>query len=385
MESGTNLTVVEGLTAAECWTCEHFYRLFFGETVSLETGKSVPKLRPPLGNPETGERAWMLAGSRLGIEYEEALEYGDAASSGTVLKPSRQAAADVVEQGEGMVSSPVHVMVPNRASRVRPADLVCHLSSTAPVPGSFVRGFGERLLIAGPELAVCQLALRLPMPKLAELVSELCSTYYYVLEEAPQLHCEKDGLRAQAQMQECARSHRAVPVSCLRAMAGYAEQMGGSRAGRAMMRAVRYAVDGSASPMETALALMLALPKSTGGYGLPKPQMNVVLPVEGERVRVADLFWPKGNVAVEYDSEAFHGEREKQHRDARRRNQMEAQSVTVLTATADHLSQLVALDELAGQIARRLGKNLHRERLAPVSRRAALLISLKERSISGVR
>lgn len=154
-----------------------------------------------------------------------------------------------------------------------------------------------------------------------------------------------------------------------------------------MARAVRYAVDGSASPMETALALMLSLPKSEGGYGLPKPQMNRVLPLDAEtgRVRVADLFWPEPKVVVEYDSDAFHTEKEKLRRDALRRNQLESQSVTVLTATAGHLSSLAALDELAGQIARALGRSLHRGRLAAASERAALLTSLKRRSIEGLR
>lgn len=60
-------TIVEGLTAAQCWTCDRFYGLFFGETVSLEMGNRIPKLRPPLGNPDTEERAWWLASDRLGL------------------------------------------------------------------------------------------------------------------------------------------------------------------------------------------------------------------------------------------------------------------------------------------------------------------------------
>ena len=192
------------------------------------------------------------------------------------------------------------------------------------------------------------------MPKLAELICELCSTYYYDLAEVPQLSRNEDGLLSRVEVQECARSNRPVPVSCLRAMEWFSAQSASSKAGRAMARAVRYAVDGSASPMETALALMLCLPKTAGGYGLPKPQMNRVLPLDAEtgRVRVADLFWPEAKVAVEYDSDAFHAEKEKLRRDALRRNQLESQSVTVLTATAEHLSSLAALDELAGQIAR---------------------------------
>ena len=380
-------TIVEGLTAAQCWTCDRFYGLLFGETVDLETGSRIPKLRPPLGNPDTEERAWLLASDRLGIVYEEALAYAEAAESGKAFKPSRKVAGRVLEQGAGMVDAPIRAMVPNKASRVSTADLACFLSGAAPAPGSFIRGAGEGLLIAAPELVVLQLALKLPMPKLAELVSELCSTYYYDLVNAPQLSRNEDGLFSRVVVRECARSNRPVPISCLRAMTWFSEQSATSRAGRAMARAVRYAVDGSASPMETTLALMLSLPKSAGGYGLPKPQMNRVLPIDAEsgRVRVADLFWPMANVVVEYDSDTHHAEKEKLRRDALRRNQLESRSVTVLTATAEHLSSIAALDKLASQIARALGRSLHHGRLAPAAERSALLASLKQRSIAGLR
>lgn len=205
-------TIVEGLTAAQCWTCDRFYGLFFGETVSLEMGNRIPKLRPPLGNPDTEERAWWLASDRLGVVYEEALAYAEAAESGMAFKPSKPVIERVLEQGAGMVDAPIRVMVPNKASRLSAADLTCCLSSTAPAEGSFVRGPGEGLLIAGPELAVLQLALKLPMPKLAELICELCSTYYYDLAEVPQLSRSEDGLLSRVEVQECARSNRPVPV-----------------------------------------------------------------------------------------------------------------------------------------------------------------------------
>ena len=57
-----------------------------------------------------------------------------------------------------------------------------------------------------------QLALKLPMPKLAELICELCSTYYYDLAEVPQLSRSEDGLLSRVEVQECARSNRPVPV-----------------------------------------------------------------------------------------------------------------------------------------------------------------------------
>ena len=381
-------TFIEGLTAAQCWACGHFYRLFFADSISLNTGEVLPKMASPLGNPETEGRARIMAGERLPISFSETIDYGSAAQSGAAFKPSKHAVLALLERGSGMVDAPVHVMVPNKASRLDTAGIICHVSSATPRPGSFVRGYDEDMLIAGPELCVLQLALKMPLPKLAQLVTELCSTYYFILAESSDLERGEDGaLRTVSTFRKRACSNRAVPVSCLWAMGRWSEQCTSSKAGRAMARAVRYAVEGSASPMETALALMLSLPKNLGGYGLPKPQMNWVILVDAgsQLVRVADLFWPEASIALEYDSDAFHTEKEKIRLDSLRRNQLGAQSVTVFTATAQHLSTLDALDELAAQLSRVLGRPLHRNRLAPPARRETLLHMLKHHSLEGLR
>lgn len=43
--------------------------------------------------------------------------------------------------------------------------------------------------------------------------------------------------------------------------------------------ALRFVSSGSASPMETALAMLLSMPKAKGGYGLPSPQLNAAVEV----------------------------------------------------------------------------------------------------------
>ena len=81
-------TIVEGLTAAQCWTCDRFYGLFF-ETVSLEMGNRIPKLRPPLGNPDTEKSVhggWRAIGWGC---MRKLLAYAEAAESGMAFKPSK--------------------------------------------------------------------------------------------------------------------------------------------------------------------------------------------------------------------------------------------------------------------------------------------------------
>lgn len=74
------------------------------------------------------------------------------------------------------------------------------------------------------------------------------------------------------------------------------------------------AFDGSGSPMETALALLLSLPVEMGGYGLERPTPNWQIPVDlmertlaSQDEMFGDICWPKGKIAIEYDSWEQHG------------------------------------------------------------------------------
>ena len=377
---------VKGVSAAECWTCRHFYKSLLPDgAVDLDTGAPSPRRSVPLGNPELEERARELAFERLFVIYDEAVDYEVAVGDGAAKKPSRGAIRALADRGCGMVSMPVSVMVPNKASRLNSPLVACSVIASAPGAGAFVRSAECGLLIASPEWCVLQLALDLPMPQLAELISELCSTYYYELTERAELVRGEDGTaRAEVRVQEAALSHRPVPVSCLAAMEEVANGHRSSQAGRQMARAVRYAVEGAASPMETALALMLSLPRNVGGYGLPKPRMNWVIDVEGGRFRVVDAYWPDAGVGLEYDSDAHHAEKDKIRADSLRRNEVQAGDVRLFTATALHLSSIEALDDLAAQLSRALGRPWRTAGLKPSAQRKALLRTLKRRSIEGL-
>lgn len=382
-------TFVEGLTAAQCWTCGDFYRLFFWEAIDLDTGEPVAPRRAPLGNPAIADRARTMAFERLSITFMESDVYEAATKNGAAMKPSREVVQRLIARGQGEVTAPVHVMVPNKASRLNTADVDCSVRTMPLSAGFFVRGFEQDVLIAGPELCVLQLAMDLSVQKLAQLVTELCSTYYFVKEPQPALVGESGELRSVPVKAERAKSNRAVPVSSLEAMEGFAARFGSSVSGRRMARAVRYALEGSASPMETAVGLMLSLSKALGGYGLPSPKMNWAIEMLGDDgakyVRVLDMYWPECGVGLEYDSSAFHSGDAKMRADSLRRNEVGAQDVRLFTATADHVSSLEKMDKLASQLSRALGRgSLRSDRLAPVEERRQLLASLRRRSIAGL-
>jgi hypothetical protein len=129
-------------------------------------------------------------------------------------------------------------------------------------------------------------------------------------------------------------------------------------------------MDGSFSPMETAIALMLTLPAALGGYGLPKPILNTRL--RGTELRPAassqheilpDLYWPEREVVLEYDSREHHGEEgssplngEKLTHDAERANSLVAAGRHVIVVRRGQAVSLSRFDLVARQLAILLGQ-----------------------------
>lgn len=148
----------------------------------------------------------------------------------------------------------------------------------------------------------------------------------------------------------------------------YLERSAGLHGSNRAMKAVRYIIDDSASPMETALALLLSLPPKHGGFGLPKPKLNFEIqlienekqhlyPIKGRRLW-ADLCWPNEKLVIEYDSDTFHAGRNKLNRDSRRRAILELEGYHVITVTKKQLFGVVAFEEVARATAKRLGHRI---------------------------
>ncbi|OUO90056.1 hypothetical protein B5F40_08535 [Gordonibacter sp. An230] len=123
-------------------------------------------------------------------------------------------------------------------------------------------------------------------------------------------------------------------------------------------RALSYVMPRSRSPMETAQALLLCLPRSLGGQGFAHARLNERVPLAkaarsqlGRDHVECDLYWPRMRVAVEYDSDRYHTGPERIARDARRRNALAEGGVTVFTMTRDQLFDPAAFRRCARMIA----------------------------------
>lgn len=247
---------------------------------------------------------------------------------------------------------PLHVLVGSAEARVRSATIsshVCSLGADADSAGklpslSFVRA-GKDFLVASPELCFLQLATVLPVERLIQLGFEICGTYS--IQPGYPAANREEALTSKARLQS------------------FAERATDTRGRKKALRAVRYLADGSASPMETILAMLLSLPYAMGGYGIKLPQMNYRVDVpDGMRKRAdrsycfCDLCWPESRLCLEYDSALYHLDPERQESDARRRNTLVSLGFTVMTVSPHQLTDSGAFNRLAHQVADHVGKRL---------------------------
>lgn len=127
-------------------------------------------------------------------------------------------------------------------------------------------------------------------------------------------------------------------------------------------KVVRYISEGSASPRESKLSIALTLPLCYGGKGLPAAKMNsrIAIPQRsswtgGRRYYVADLYWEKARVTVEYDSDVWHANKDGIYRDSDKRNTLIDMGYTPMCFTSTQLDDPDAFDHAAEALRRKLG------------------------------
>ena len=211
-------------------------------------------------------------------------------------------------------------------------------------PRSFMR-IEDGLYVSTPEMAFCEMASVLSLERLIALGFELCGTY------------------RRASTFGLAR-YDAIPLTSPGALASFIEKSPQFKGVKKARRALPCILAGSASPRESELAMLLCLPYSLGGYGLPHPTMNAEMPLPknvaatGRSSLRCDLYWPAARLDVEYDSAEFHSAERLLANDSMRRIALESMDVTSVNLTAEHLRRASLFDEAAQGIARILGKRV---------------------------
>lgn len=130
-------------------------------------------------------------------------------------------------------------------------------------------------------------------------------------------------------------------------------------------RALSYVMPNSASPRETATAMLLCLPYALGGYRLENPSLNYQIPLDkqarkiaNKRFYVCDLYWPEAKLDVEYESDCFHTGSERIASDSKRRNALSFKGITVVSITRKQMNNYVEFDKVAHIIAHHIGKRI---------------------------
>ncbi len=134
-------------------------------------------------------------------------------------------------------------------------------------------------------------------------------------------------------------------------------------------QAAKFLLDNSYSPRESALALMLTLPRRLGGYALPRPLLNQRINIPRNNSQLThndhfrcDLFWPKENLAIEYDSDLHHTDARKIAKDASRRDALALLGIQVITVTNKQFASMKEMDKVAHTVAKILGVRQRNEK-----------------------
>lgn len=243
-------------------------------------------------------------------------------------------------------SLPVQVLVGTSAARTTTAQVKSF--AWAEIPDKSIADAGEGFLVSTPEFCFLQLASRSTISQLIQVGYELCGTYA-LAEDGP------------------ARQRKA-PLTTTAKLEAFVDAASNARGRDKALRALRYLRNGSASPMETVLVMLLCLPYKLGGYGLEQPHLNFRVDVPASMRKLADrsyckgdLCWPDKNLCIEYDSELHHADHDRRESDARRRSTLISLGYTVITVTPGQIADGGAFNRLAHQVAKLTGKRLRYE------------------------
>lgn len=240
----------------------------------------------------------------------------------------------------GISSAPLHAFASEKAHRSK-SPLVCSHVWRGPYPqNAFVR-IEQGLYSSSPELLFLCMGRKLNVIELAELGFELCGWYGLPNSgDAPFGMASRNPLSSAEAISRFLRQNSSIPGS------GRAEY------------AARHLIDGSASPMESKMALACVLPHNLGGYALPKPRLNHRIVLDSGSAFRVDAFWPKANIGLEYDSRQFHTGEDRNIRDSRKRNMLASAGVEIISVTPPELRDPLLFEGIARRVACALGSRM---------------------------
>ncbi len=242
------------------------------------------------------------------------------------------------------IRQPYHVLISD-APRCFSTNLAISHAHRETLKYGALLQLNDSILISSAPFAFLQIAAQeKDFMKLLQLGFEICGTY-------------------QTTQTSAVPAYQVTPLTSVRLLRDFVDHNPSFYGAHAARRALRYIADGSASPLETKLALLLGLPMLYGGYGLGIPHMNyevetnpAALAISGRKHLRCDLCWPKAKLDVEYQSREMHEGELSRAKDSRRANALAAMGWKCIAITNDEVDSRFAMDVIAETIRKHIGK-----------------------------
>jgi hypothetical protein len=202
------------------------------------------------------------------------------------------------------------------------------------------------VFVASIPISINQVSLLLGFERTALLMLEFCGTY-----------------RLSNNVNQSAFMNRAKRTSTSELYA-FAQR----QATRTYRAALECIDNGSASPVESSIYLLLTLPPNRGGYGLPRPDINATVELDDRAKRISnlqtvkpDFLWHDQKVVLEYDSNKHHfnpksNKADQALVDNKRAEALKTMGYETRSLTAQILYNWTSFNEYAGALSESLGR-----------------------------
>ena len=258
--------------------------------------------------------------------------------------------------GEPTEDRPLEVLVSSPSKRSR-ARSVRPRVWTHEVPRTAFRHVSKDIYVSSPEFVFLQMATKLTLPQLAALGMELCGTYRRNVDAAFLGTGETSFITV----------YQLPALTTPKRLQGFVASMKSAPGQTRALKALEYVLPNSASPVETAIVLLLCLPRRLGGYALPLPTLNppIAFSKSGRKYTLRnsakpDLYWEYARIDLEYNSDEFHTEKQRAV-DSMRRKALERMNVEVIELTANELYSTSLFHATALRIASRFRRRIRSE------------------------
>jgi len=252
----------------------------------------------------------------------------------------------------------VHLMVPDERD-YHHCGITYHLLKSALPEGSFMQ-LCEGVLVPAWPLYYMLKCREIPsLSARLMLGMELCGSYGHTVvgDRASGAFYHKPWRDADGKLTTKWNYSKIEPATTVAELQKYLQQQRGVKGLCRAREATRYLLDGSASPCESALALMATLPCKLGGYGFAGMELNPTVKVRAEKRHLtrSDTYHPDGYLCqletdLEYESDENHSGPQAVRHDKARRNDIQALGIEVKDVTWEMLSHLDSLDLLFEQL-----------------------------------